>query len=69
MSVPDFSLKGKTAIVTGGRRGIGEAIALAFAEAEDDVVVCDWVIEDGILNWWLRKLGGLAGAPWHSRLI
>lgn len=33
------SLAGKIAIVTGGRRGIGEAIALALAEAGADVVV------------------------------
>lgn len=50
MSIPSFSLEGRVAIVTGGRRGIGKAIALAFAEAGADVVVCDLVIEDGHLQ-------------------
>jgi len=40
MSIIDaFSLKGKTAIVTGSSRGIGRAIALAYAGAGADVVV------------------------------
>lgn len=42
MSILDrFSLKGRTALVTGGGRGIGAKMALALAEAGADVAVAD----------------------------
>ena len=34
-----FSLEGQTAVVTGGTRGIGQAMALALAEAGADVLL------------------------------
>lgn len=49
MSLPSFSLEGKVSIVTGARRGVGAALALAFAEAGSDVAVCDIVVDDGML--------------------
>jgi len=46
MSVLDlFSLKEKTAIVTGGGRGLGAQIATAYAEAGANVVVCSRKLE------------------------
>jgi NAD(P)-dependent dehydrogenase (short-subunit alcohol dehydrogenase family) len=39
-SVPDFSLAGRKAIVTGASRGIGEALAVGLARFGADVAVC-----------------------------
>jgi len=40
-----FSLKGKTAVVTGGGRGLGQQMAFGLAEAGADVVICSRKLE------------------------
>ena len=48
MSVLDlFRLDGKTALVTGSRRGIGKAMAIALAEAGADIVGVSKTLDDG----------------------
>lgn len=58
MTLPNFSLEGKVALVTGGRRGIGRTYALTFAEAGADVAVSDFADEDGELEAVEREIKG-----------
>jgi NAD(P)-dependent dehydrogenase (short-subunit alcohol dehydrogenase family) len=58
MGIPRVDLTGKVAAVTGSRRGIGAAIALAFAEAGADVVVSDIVADDGLLDGMVKQVKG-----------
>lgn len=50
MSLSDFSLEGKVAVVVGARRGMGRAFSLGFAEAGADVAVTDVQVDDGLLD-------------------
>ena len=50
MTLSNFSLKGKKALVVGARRNMGKAFALGLAEAGADVAVTDINTESGQLE-------------------
>ena len=50
MSLNNFSLEGKTALVVGARRNMGKGFALGLAEAGADVAVTDVNLESGQLQ-------------------
>ena len=50
MTIPDLRQDDKVIIITGSRRGIGKAMALAFAEAGANVVISDYIVDDGKLD-------------------
>ena len=50
MSLSDFSLEGKKALIVGARRNMGKAFALGLAEAGADVAVADSNLESGQLE-------------------
>ena len=50
MSLKEFSLEGKKALVVGARRNMGKAFALGLAEAGADVAITDINIESGQLH-------------------
>ncbi len=68
-----FSLEGKTAIITGGSRGLGREMALAFAERGADIVVASRKVENcEIVANEIRALGrralaiGYHAASWSD---
>lgn len=50
MTIPDLRQENKVVVITGSRRGIGKAMALAFAEAGANIVLSDYVVDDGQLD-------------------
>lgn len=54
-----MKLKGKVAIVTGSRQGMGKAFALGLAKAGADVVICDRVVDDGKLEAVAKEIESL----------
>jgi 3-oxoacyl-[acyl-carrier protein] reductase len=52
-------LQGKTALVTGGARGIGKAVCILFAKEGADVAACD--VLDGELEQLEKECAGLPG--------
>ena len=59
-----FSLVGKTAVVTGGARGIGMAIATSLARAGSDVVI--WDIQEALAKETAGRISAATGAKtWY----
>lgn len=52
-----FSLKGKTAIVTGGNSGLGQAYSIAFAKAGANVAVIAIADDNGDTQKWVGECG------------
>ena len=69
MTAPDFRLDGAAALVTGGRRGLGRAIAAALAASGARVAISHEGTADAAeAAATLRAIGGVAALPADLRL-
>ena len=59
MSLAQFSLQRKKALVVGGRRNMGKGFALGLAEAGADVAVADLHVEDGRMQAVADEITGM----------
>ena len=59
MSLAQFSLQEKKALVVGGRRNMGKGFALGLAEAGADVAVADLQVDDGRLQSVADEITGM----------
>lgn len=50
-----FSLEGRTAVVTGGTRGIGADMAIALAEAGADIILIQVTVSTALNLWILTR--------------
>jgi len=56
-SMDFFSLKGKTALVTGGNSGLGQAFAMALAKAGANIFIASFIDDNGETQKMLEKQG------------
>ena len=59
MGMPNFTMAGKVALITGGRTGLGKAFALTFAKAGADVSICSRSDKDVELQAVADEIRGL----------
>jgi NAD(P)-dependent dehydrogenase (short-subunit alcohol dehydrogenase family) len=64
--VTDVNLTGKVALVTGGSRGLGREMVLAFAEHGADVIIASRKL-DNCESWPTRFVNGSAAGRCPSR--